>query len=961
MRLLLFFILSTLLLFGAKQDKKSAIETTNLADGTMLVKIALNYENATHLAHRIRGVDGSHTIKLPIPGNWKVLSAKGYVNYHPSVLLQEDHSSGVISFNDMIIKQFKLFDHYSTGIKFSIDPKYIKEYNSLKLEMIQHYTDNCEDSANSQLWTEINLATSYVEFHIEKTAFPEQIQSLTTHMMDRRQYELESINYVIPKNPTDKELYRYAVITGAAANSVRYREAPITVSDRLNLKKHNVLITTKDRAKEQLSAFKSKFIFDFDPIYSMNFNDKECEAWLNKKNRVNIEISKVGIALSDENAFSDKSLFLSGGIVTLNELPIDKSENITISFWFKPDSKKEKGILFGFDSYKLLLNKSNIGFSSSDDDLYGNKIKFKKDWNHIVATFSNNSIRENTLYINGKKLKLRQVYGDSFSKSIAMESTAVIGGRLKDSRFTYNGGIDQLYIFDNKLDSTKALKLYNYTKGYKNKVYNESIFISEKILHDINVIRNPLLPEKAILLICPEEESKINEVIYAFYKKDLSLYFRQGININSVKVPEKAKKYSAKGYIPVDTKVYFKELGYETTVRKGWYPPPIYIDFKVYPDHYFDHKGRVETHLEYVFPTTVNHDSVANIFLNNKFAKQIDVMGVSHKNELSLETGGIFDMDDYNELPVYLIDKGYNRLKFEFSLVPEKEGSCRVHNTQNLLIMIMDNSYFTLPDSLRWIEMPYMQYISKSAYPYSIYPDLQDTQLVLTNSDSDTIAAAMNFIFFISQELQSFPYYVKITQDLEKADKDRELVLFGSIHDKVLQSISDDAPISFEGLEMHKPYPFIKEFIEHKSIADDDRLVKYRFVSKMNETNQLDKNLLMQMYKSPFNSDKTVLMFTAENGTCLNKGVTSILSYQNRHIINGDTLIYNPDVEYGISFDMNRKYVLTSMNLWDKLSLQIAMNPFMYIFVLIIVILLLTFLVRALLIAFKKRNHKHVE
>jgi hypothetical protein len=958
MRLILLFIFVTTLLFGAV-EKRESIQTKKLADGSFIVKIALNYENPQQIAHRIRGVDGSHTIKLAIPGNWKVLSADGYLKYHPSVLMQQEHSSGVISFNDMIVKQFKLFDYVGTGVKFKLNPQYMKEYNSLKLEMIQHYTEECENSANSQLWTEINLAESYVEFHIEKTPFPERIQSLTTHMMDRRQYELESINYVISKNPSDKELYRYAVLTGAAANSVRYREAPITVSNKIDLKKHNVLITTKAKAREQLSIFKSEFIFDFDPVYSMHFNNKQCEGWINSDG-VTIDASSKGIKLKKKGAFSGKSLFLNGGIVALSNLPIGDNGEMSVSFWFKADSSKEKAILFGFDSYKLFLNKSNIGFSTSDNDLYGNKIRLKNRWHHVVATFSDNNIKENQLFVDGKKIKLRQVYGNSFKRPIAIETTAVIGGRLKDTQYTFSGGIDQLYIFNKKLSTRNIQKLYSYAKRYKSKAYNESLFISEKIMHDINVIRNPLMPEKAILLISPEKEEKINQVIYAFYKKDLSLYFRQGIDINSVKIPKKAEAYTAKGYIPVDKKVYFKELGYETTVRKGWYPPPINLNFKVYPDHYFDNKDRIEAHLEYVFPTTVNNDSVANIFLNDKFAKQIDIMDVANQNALALKTGGIFDMDGYSEIPAYLLDKGYNHMKFEFSLVPKKDEACSIHNNENLLIMIMDNSYFILPKSLRWIEMPYMQYISNSAYPYSIYPDLQDTQLVLTDNKTGTISASMNFIFFITQELQSFPYYLKITSDINRADKNRHLVLFGSIHDKKLQKLSSDAPISFSGLEMNKPYPFIKEFVEHKSIADEGRLKKYRFISRMNESNELDQNLLVEMYQSPYNSEKTVLLFGAENGTCLNKGVISILSYQNRHILNGDTLIYNPAVEYGVSFDIASKYILTDMNLLDKLSLEISMRPYFYIGFLMVIIILFTWLARVLLVAFKKRNHKHV-
>ncbi len=739
--LLLFMIIGV----SFAQTKTNPITTTTLKDGTIRVKVALNYVDTNQKIQRIRGVDGIHSIEFPLPGSWEILDAKGYIDYDSSILMMKDHSAGLVLFNNALLTQYRLFDNMNTGVKFSIAPELFTAHNTLSLEMIQHYTHECEDGSSSELWSDINLEKSYLEFHVKLKAIPQEIRSIVTYMLDEKQYEVKHINYIISRNPSDEELRHYMLFTGAAANQLKYRIAPISASHSIMNNAHNIIISSKSRAKEIL----------------------------------------------------------------------------------------------------------------------------------------------------------------------------------------------------NELDTT--------------------IDASEAVSNDINIIRNPFEPDKAIVLITPDDSSKIDETIYAIYKKDLSLYRRQGLNIEKVTIPEPAPAYSAKNYIPVDEKVYFKELGYKTQVLKGWYPPKIELNFKVYPDHYFNKKDRIKTHIRYVFPTTVHYDSVVNIYLNDLFAKQIDIMKVSQESTVTLKVGALFDWTDEDGLPAYLVGKGFNKLKFDFSLVPDKKGHCEIYNTENLLAMIMDDSYFILPESKRWIEMPYLQLISTSTYPYSIYPDLQDTQFVLSNTKLNTIAAAMNFTFFLTQEMENFPSYLNISQSLSSDAKDKQLIFFGSIHDNLMQEQSADAPVSFKGVKMNRAYPFVKRFIEHESILNEDRTIKYRFIKNMQESNQLDTTMLMQVYRSPYNSQKTVLMFSAEDANNLNKGVKSILKYENRHLIQGDTLLYDHIDEEGVSFDVKQKYIISSMNWLDKTSLIVSANPVRYVLIAILVLLFATWLIRRLLLEFKGRKHKHVK
>ncbi|SFV75675.1 Cyclic di-GMP binding protein precursor [hydrothermal vent metagenome] len=957
--MLRFFVLLLMMvsfLYGAQKQK--VIHIKHLQDGSMLVRVALNYANPRELSRRLRGSDGIMDIHLPIPGNWKVLSAQGYLSYSPSVLLLKDHSSGVITFNNVNIKQFKLFKYMNVGVKFKINPKYIKDYNDLRIEIIQHYTDKCENNSNSQLWTDINLVDSYIEYHIIKTPIPEEIQSLTTHMIDSKQYELEPLNYVVSKNPNDEELRYYALLTGAAANAIKYRMAPISVSHQIDLKKHNILITTKKEAKKELSILRYKYLFEYDPLFALKFNNEKYEP-ITAQN-IEVQPSQFGLKITKKNALAFKSVYFNKGKIAISHLPIEDKKSVTVSFWFKSDDTTQNAILFGFENYALVLDKNKIGFQTNQRDLYGARVRnIGKKWHHIVAVFDAHNIHRNSIYLDGKRLILKQLKKRTIASTFS--SFAFIGGRLIDDLRNFKGYIDQFYFFDEKLPSLFIKKMYKLAKKYKKQNYDESLFIGEKILYDVNVLRNPYLPQKAILVIAPKEKKDIENVLYGLYKKDLSFYFRQGLNITQTKIPPKAKAYSAKNYIPVDTKIYFSDLGYKTQVLKGWYPPSIAIKFNVYPDHHFGDKERIKTYLNYVFPSTVNEDSVANMFLNGKFAQQIKIMDAVSSESLSLKTGGLFDTKHQQKLPAFLLDKGHNTLKFEFSLVPKSSGYCSVTNSENLLVMIMDDSYFILPQSKRWIEMPYMQYIHSSAYPYSIYPDLQDTQLVLANNDTQTIASAMNFVFFLAQEIQGFPFYINITQNPKHIQKEKQLIFFGTISDSLLQKISQNGPIPFSKSKIEKAYPFVHRFVTQKSIVDDDRLKKYRFLMKVKETNELDTNLLVEMFQSPYDDEKTVLMFVAQTPQLLNKSVKSLLAFENRHFFNGDALIYNADMEEGVSFDIKKKYVLSSMNWLDTMSLLIGMDPWFYLSFLVITLIMIGWIAKVLLKDFKKRIHKHVE
>lgn len=916
-----------------------AVEKFNNSDGTQRIRVHLNYLNPNSVLKKLNGSDGRFNISLPIPNKWKLLGVSGYIKYRSSLLMLKNHSAGTILLNDIIIDQFKLFEHAKVGIKFEIDPLLFREYNRLTFQAIQHYTLQCEDPASNQLWTLVNLKESYIDFLVRPKAIYEEISSFKTALFDQKQYEVTPLNFVI-SDKSNKALKNYALFTAVASTQLKYRVEKIKASPTIDKSAHNVIIAPKEKARKLLKGLKGFYIFDKKPTIALHFHQNDC----NKSHDI-----------------SQGYLHLDGRELKLSQSKLKGAKKRTIAFWMRSNAQEGEKSLVSTNTFALTLSDTSIAFRNNAISMQASATLNDSTWHHIVATISNDTIEENRLYIDGEEIQL--IKTKSTRKPLGKQDREyfIVGGNSSDNEEAFVGDIGQVYIFKDALSDRLVHKLYRISSYHRKHHMSDMLFIDEKISHDINIIQNPYNTQNAIVVIAPTDTKKIEASIEALYKSDLLLYTREGLDINQTIIPTAALPYTAKKFLPLNKKIYFKELGYKTKLLKGEFPPKINLDFKVYPDNYFDNKDKIKLHIRYIFPAVIRYDSVANIYLNENFAKQINVQNNAKTNEISIDSNKLFDWNSLIDIPAYLVGKGFNRLQFDFSLVPEKDKQCGVFNMENLVATVLDDSYFILPKVKKWIEMPYMQLIANAAYPYSIYPDLQHTTILFTNKEYSTIAASMNFIFFLTQQIDSYPYYLNISEKLDQKTKASQIIAFGTINDKLMENISQNAPMTLNETTLTKRYPFIENFVEHKGILDKSRNKKYLFKNSTSEDKSVDSNLVLQMLRSPYDKKKTIVMAMAESNHCLDEGIFSLLQQKNRGKIKGDLLIYDYRSEEAKTFDVKDKYILSDLNWIDTISLIVGSNPLLYIGVTFLILLIITYLIRQYLLIFKEEHHKDEE
>ena len=493
--------------------------------------------------------------------------------------------------------------------------------------------------------------------------------------------------------------------------------------------------------------------------------------------------------------------------------------------------------------------------------------------------------------------------------------------------------------------------------------------LTKKLMGNINLITDFANSKKAIIVLSGENQKKLKNVLFSTISFQQNIYDGQFVEVRDVTLPSKSKPYSAPHFLPLEKKIYFKDLGYKTKTFQGFYSEPLNLEFYLYPDLFFPKKAEVDFNLEVFYPKVVKNDSVLNIFINDIYATQFNL----------IEEGNNKNILDYfanfsgatGSFETQLLEDGNNRLNLSFKMVPFIDSKYQAFNSENLKASISENSYFELPSANHWVKLPNLKYFGSTVYPYSIYPDLQDTAILLEQPSQTNLKALMQIMFYFGEILEYPPYYLEISQKITDSIKNKNLLIIGRTNN---ENINKNSPLKVEYNHIEKSSSLQKKFFsdfENINISNDEDLNKEvkNKNSKIVITESGDKNpyVILQMYQSPFNAEKSVISFFEDeelkDKAVLGEMMQKVLKPE--FLTNfGGGLIFLRTIQkekHNIikmaTFETDNIYFLGDLNLWDKSRFYISNNPILFIFVSFLILILLTYFVRKTLLLYKVRYH----
>lgn len=430
-------------------------------------------------------------------------------------------------------------------------------------------------------------------------------------------------------------------------------------------------------------------------------------------------------------------------------------------------------------------------------------------------------------------------------------------------------------VISNRKNLENVFSEYNMTK------------IADKLSGNINLIQNQDNDSKGILVITGDSQKEIYSSIMKLADEDIIKIESQNISVKERELPQKMRPFTAPKFVELGEKITFKDLGIKTNTYSGITEYFIYGEFKLYPTTKFrEGIDFIETQLNYISSDSSLLRPVFNIFLNNNFTHQI-----SGKENLSDSKNELFMTSEKNKFTSISLKSGLNIFNYRLTIYPRGDKICGINTIQ---VTLRDDSYVILPKGKTEIEFPNLKYISDMAFPFSIYPDLQNTGILITDFNADTIASAMQIAFQLGKKIDYPAYHLITTYNINNV-LDKDIIVLGSQIERY-EILYSNAPIKLTDTGWVKEK--VVEIDGEKSFVKREELLN------------LEDYIIAQTYQSPFNPKRIIFDISAIKPQTLLMGVQDGLNPQNIGQFDGDVWIYNTDREKSQSYRFKDTYIL---------------------------------------------------
>ncbi|MDU0353115.1 LamG-like jellyroll fold domain-containing protein [Paraglaciecola aquimarina] len=148
----------------------------------------------------------------------------------------------------------------------------------------------------------------------------------------------------------------------------------------------------------------------------------------------------------------------TSGSIEIQGLPLDTTTDgvkTTITFWMNWDGTSSI-MPIGWSYHDLFLVRGGIGFNTGNADLYGvSSAGLANGWHHIAVEFTNGSVSQNRIHIDGVEQVLSQRTGSPNNDNTYVNSTLRIGGWINSRSYDFYGLIDEVRIYDRELSTAQ--------------------------------------------------------------------------------------------------------------------------------------------------------------------------------------------------------------------------------------------------------------------------------------------------------------------------------------------------------------------------------------------------------------------------------------------------------------------------------------------------------------------------
>lgn len=182
---------------------------------------------------KLTGVTAAYSFSLPISPRENVVSGVLHLETTNSTALIQKRSELAVSVNGKILAQYQLDPEHTQALHdIVLGPDSLKPgYNDIRISVVQHYTDDCENPLSPELWTQIDGARSSITLGVQGfNANPGPRLTQLSTAFDRRGWVSRRLTVVSGSDsPTEPELSAAALAVQGLSLRLDYRPLGIDV------------------------------------------------------------------------------------------------------------------------------------------------------------------------------------------------------------------------------------------------------------------------------------------------------------------------------------------------------------------------------------------------------------------------------------------------------------------------------------------------------------------------------------------------------------------------------------------------------------------------------------------------------------------------------------------------------------------------------------------------------------
>ena len=356
-------------------------------------------------------------------------------------------------------------------------------------------------------------------------------------------------------------------------------------------------------------------------------------------------------------------------------------------------------------------------------------------------------------------------------------------------------------------------------------------------------------------------------------------------------------------------------------------PGPLTASFRAAPDLFFWPRQGGKFNITYRYPVASWLDKRASrldISINGEYLKTLPLAGGLWHQLFGAGGASSGDSSASVLLPRYTLF-GQNQLTMDYGLILADKQKCTGTLPDNVRVAIDPDSTIDLTHAYHALRMPDLATFAGAGFPFTVYPDLAETTVVMAESPQPASVEAFLMMMGRFGDSTGVPATaVTVTSSVDPDElRDQDILVIGPSSLAGANGLFEGSPVHFENgrlrVSERSPLQNVTALFGGSSSDNDDPDAAAPVVYNARGFSGIVS------YRSPFASDRTVVALLADSRQSLPGMVAGMADTKINATIQGDLSVTDGD---GMtSFMLGQKYWVGSLPGWMKIAYWFSARP----------------------------------